>query len=146
MSKKESEKYLNKAQHNQKLANFLEAQGEDGFPDWVITASFYVGLHWLCAWLSDQGRPRNSWHSHGDMRRLINPEARGEKPSGYIPVNKRTYNAYIELYDLSITSRYDGFLDEATMKEFEQLEIQNAKEALIIIRQFIEGKGIVIKD
>ena len=38
------QRFLNQATHNQKLADLLEAQGTDEFPDWVITALFYTGL------------------------------------------------------------------------------------------------------
>jgi hypothetical protein len=146
MSKKDVDKYLNKARHNQKAADFLESQGDDGFPDWVVTATFYVGLHLLYAWLISQGRPKNIFNSHGDMRRLINPDIRGSKPNGYIPVKRRVYDAYIELYDFSISARYEGFLDEKAMVEFERIERQLAKDNLDIIRQFVMEKGLNIEE
>jgi hypothetical protein len=133
--------YLNKANHNQKLIDLLETQGTDGFPDWVVVAMFYKGLHWLSAWLTEQKCPRQAFNSHGSTRATIhfNPRV----PSSYqFPVSKHTYNAYIDLYDMSITARYDGFLDEEAMKKLSRSEIENAKYDLGIIKNFIEGRGL----
>lgn len=139
------EGYVNKAKHNQRLAEFLEEQGKDGFPDWVVVVMFYVALHWLSAWVSNQGRPRASFGTHGDMRNLIhyNPNPR-YKPADHIPVSRRVYEAYDELFDFSITARYDGFLDEQGMREQEMDDIDECKKDLAIIKQFVEGKGITL--
>ncbi|HEX8427172.1 hypothetical protein [Hymenobacter sp.] len=139
----EWEGYINKAKHNQKLIAFLEEQGEDGFPDWIVVVMFYVGLHWVSAWLSNQGRPKHAFSSHGDMRNLIHPAPKQNQKSQHsIPVSWKVYNAYDELFDFSITARYEGFLDEQGMREQEMEDIEECKKDLAIIKQFIEGKGI----
>lgn len=136
--------YINKAQHNQKLVKFLEEQGEDGFPDWVVIVMFYVALHWLSAWLASQGRSKLDFGSHSDMRNLIHPAPKPHlKHRNHIPVNWNVYHAYDELFDFSITARYDGFLDEAGMKAQEMQDIQECKIDLTIIKQFIEKKGFL---
>lgn len=141
----EWEGYVNKARHNQRLVAFLEAQGQDGFPDWIVIVMFYVSLHWLSAWLSNQGRPKRAFGTHGDMRNLIHPDPkRQHKPSGHIPVTWNVYNAYDELFDFSRTARYDGFLDEKGMREQEMQDIEDCKTDLAIIKQFIEKKGIAL--
>ncbi|TGE23513.1 hypothetical protein [Hymenobacter metallicola] len=141
----EWEGYVNKAKHNQKLVELLEEQGQDGFPDWVVIVIFYVALHWICAWVSNQGRPRSSFGSHGDMRNLINPNIKPHlKSHHYIPVSKRVYEAYDELYDFSRTARYDGFLNEKGMREQEMDDMEECKKNLAIIKDFIVRKGIAL--
>lgn len=142
----EWEGYVNKARHNQRLVAFLEEQGQDGFPDWVVVVMFYVALHWLSAWLSNQGRSKGDFGSHGDMRTLIYPNPKPHlKPKNHIPVTWNVYNAYDELFDLSVTARYNGFLDEDGMREQEMQDIEDCKTDLAIIKQFIEKKGIPLE-
>ena len=135
------QRFLNQANHNQKLADLLEAQGTDEFPDWVITALFYKGLHWLSAWLTQQHCPAAGFASHGATRATIHPNPR-TKPNLHIPVSKRAYEAYSELYDLSLTARYAGFLNEPAMREMALLNTRRCKQDLETLRQFIEGKGL----
>ncbi|MBG8556156.1 hypothetical protein [Hymenobacter guriensis] len=133
--------YLNKANHNQKLVAVLKDQGRDGFPDWVVIVMFYTGLHWLSAWLTRERCPKAGFSSHSATRSTIHYSPRF-KPDTHIPVSKNAYNAYIELYDMSCTARYEGFLDEKAMKAFEMEEIAQSEEALVILKRFLEGKGM----
>ena len=135
-------KFLNKANHNQQLVELLEAQGVDGFPDWVAIVLFYKGLHWLSAWLTKQKCPPAGFASHGATRATIHPNPRGTKPTPHIPVSKRAYDAYIELYDLSCNARYEGFVDETAMKELALADIEYCKQDLEILKKFIESKGL----
>lgn len=135
------QRFLNKANHNQKLIELLEAQGEDGFPDWLVTVMFYKGLHWLSAWLTQQSCPSSAFDSHGSTRATIHYNPRNRPPHP-CPVSKNAYNAYIDLYDMSITARYDGFLDEEAMKQMSQSDVQNCVQDLSILKGFIEGKGL----
>ena len=135
------QRFLNQADHNQKLADLLEAQAPNDFPDWVVTALFYKGLHWLSAWLTQQQCPPAGFASHGATRATIHPNPR-TKPTPHIPVSKRAYEAYTELYNLSLTARYPGFLSEPAMQTAALNDITRCKQDLEILRQFIESKGL----
>ena len=138
--------FINKANHNQKLIELLEAQTDSTFPDWVVTALFYKGLHWLGAWLTSENCPRDAFDAHGKMRVLIDYRPRFNKPLVTYPVNKNAYNAYDDLYEFSITARYDGFLNEEAMKKLNQSNVAQCKKSLEIIKSFIEGKGLSLSE
>lgn len=133
--------FLNKADHNQKLIALLETQGQDGFPDWIVVAMFYKGLHWLSAWLTEQRCPVSAFGSHSSTRATIHYNPRNRPPHP-CPVSKSAYNAYIDLYDMSLTARYNGFLDEEGMKSLSNANSASCKQALTVLENFIEGKGL----
>lgn len=142
----EPQYFINKAAHNQRLVDLLEGQQSIDFPDWIVTALFYKGLHWLGAWLVNEKCPRDAFDTHGKMRVLIDYRPRPNRPALAFPVNKNSYNAYDDLFEYSITARYDGFLNEDAMKKLNQGNSTQCKRNLEIIKSFIESKGLSLSE
>ncbi len=77
---------------------FLDEMPE-GYPEWVVTALFYSGLHLLEACLAQQGT-----HSANHAERASNLRRLRSAPSFQ---QRRLFDKYQDLYELSRQARYD---------------------------------------
>ena len=106
--------HLIQARHNEDLIHLLDPDSTD-FPDWVITATFYSGLHYVEAGFNNND---NILHSHMCVRCI-----RGRRESVHqarlrllaTDYSQQAYNAYRNLLDASYISRY--LWDRATRQD-----------------------------
>lgn len=61
--------YLAKARHNEE---FLESIDKDRFCDWWVTASFYVALHYVNAFVSVS--IKSGFCSHEKIKSILHPQ------------------------------------------------------------------------
>jgi hypothetical protein len=106
--------HLAQASHNKDLVSYLR-KDEENFPDWVITAAFYITIHLLERYFAHRGPEHSKNHNHREN--ILNSYTELK------PINR----AYFELKRLSTESRYQRLYSVWTPPE--------AQAALDLVRE-----------
>ncbi|MFA0961028.1 HEPN domain-containing protein [Roseivirga sp. BDSF3-8] len=126
------ENHVKQSRYNLKFLDTLESEQPSLFFDWKCTIAFYCALHAIKAMLVSKGIPTSS---HEDIRSVIN-----HRKNASSPVNIECYKAYNRLYNICMTSRYDGFKNMDAWNDQFRNEFDRAKQDLTYILKYLQGK------
>ena len=116
--------HLNIINHNFSALNYLSKQLER-YTDWCITIIFYMALHYIHAYLSQQNEHPTS-HSNLDQLIAKNPKI------------KKIRNKYRHLYDDSRQARYYG--NKLSIYEMRNSSLKYFNEIQQIICELLKHK------
>jgi len=125
--------HLRQARHNENLAQKLGSRPLEAY-DWAITVMFYSLLHFVDAYLLQQGIPLPKGHT-----------ARLDRKTGQMTPGRndcvkqhlrQIYGAYKRLYDASIRARYEGaYLTPSSIRDYQDLKTNQFDRARGFFRQ-----------
>ena len=98
--------HLTQVKHNEDFLAIIENHCPQTYFDWKVTVVFYSGLHYLRG--LEKLRKLDIGIKHKDLFYHINPN----KKDALMPVDQAVYDCYSDLFNLSISSRYDGIDDK----------------------------------
>lgn len=127
--------FFDKAHYNSEFLEKIKQDFPNDFYDWKTTVVFYIAYH-LIKGIAEIGMD-DAGETHRDVFRWI------KKPTherGFsIPNN--VLRAYSDIYDFSVSSRYDGvFRDPESEKEIQQQNFEDAERLLANIRSFAKSR------
>ncbi|WP_375559049.1 hypothetical protein ACE193_15060 [Bernardetia sp. OM2101] len=131
--------HLEQAKHNQELLNEMETVFPQKFFDWKITITFYIAIHYLQALADYKGIEIGQ--THNDIERNVNPNSR------WIPTMRISIGAWREyknLFQYSLTARYDGIEDREIFEELKKLDYIECKKHLDNFKKYIKSQGLDI--
>ena len=125
--------YLAKAKHNEE---FLESIDRERFCDWWVTASFYVALHYVNAFVSVS--IKSGFCSHEKIKNLLHPE--GNFPDLRFPKDK--FEDYMLLQNLSRKARYMqvGDHEDSVCKLMKPKHVARAERLMGSVRSYVMSR------
>lgn len=125
--------YLAKAKHNE---GFLESIDRERFCDWWVTASFYVALHYVNAFVSVS--IKSGFCSHEKIKNLLHPE--GNFPDLRFPKDK--FEDYMLLQNLSRKARYMqvGDHEDSVCKLMKPKHVARAERLMDSVRSYVMSR------
>lgn len=126
----EQNDYLAKARHNEE---FLSTIDRDRFCDWWVTASFYVALHYVNAFVSVS--IKSGFCSHEKIKSILHPE--GNFPDLRFPREK--FEDYMLLQNLSRKARYMqvGDHEDSVCKLMKPKHVARAERLMESVRSYV---------
>ena len=122
--------YLAKAHHNEE---FLESIDKDRFCDWWVTASFYVALHYVNAFVSVS--IKSGFCSHEKIKSILHPQ--GSFTDLRFPRDK--FEDYMLLQNLSRKARYMqvGDHEDSVCRLMKPKHVQKAEKLMNSVRTYV---------
>lgn len=122
--------YLAKARHNEE---FLATIDRDRYSDWWVTASFYVALHYVNAFVSVS--LKSGFCSHEKIKSILHPEGR------FVDLRfpRDTFDDYLQLQNLSRKARYMqvGDHEDSVCKLMKPKHVQKAEKLMNSVRSYV---------
>ena len=125
------QEHIEQARHNAGFLAYLEESVPHSFYDWKVTVCFYQALHLVRAFLCSQGISDSISHDH--TLNCINPNTRQKLPK-HVPMPD-VHPYYFRMHQLSMASRYSGFLQKQTFEQQQSDSLLKANECLAAIKQ-----------
>lgn len=122
--------YLAKARHNEE---FLESIDKNRFCDWWVTASFYVALHYVNAFVSVS--IKSGFCSHEKIKNILHPQ--GSFTDLRFPRDK--FEDYMLLQNLSRKARYMqvGDHEDSVCRLMKPKHVQKAEKLMNSVRTYV---------
>ncbi|AFM04445.1 HEPN domain-containing protein [Bernardetia litoralis DSM 6794] len=131
--------HLEQAKHNQEFLSEMETAFPQKFFDWKITISFYVAIHYLQALADHKGIEIGQ--THNDIERNVNPNSCWNPR---MQISTGAWREYKNLFQYSLTARYDGIEDKEIFEELKRLDYIECIKHLDNFKKYIKSQGLNI--
>jgi hypothetical protein len=126
--------YIQMINHNVEFDSTIN----ETFYDWKVTTIFYIAVHYIKAYAKRMDVMLDN--SHKSIFENINPN----NPKAKIKLSPIAHQAYSKLFNLSLKSRYEGFIDLNIYLISEKIDYKIAKQYLKTIIEELEKQSFKI--